>query len=107
MESPTRRVLARNLRRARRRRRISQQELARRSGIPVGAIGSFELERSFPSAERIDRLAAALGIEPFQLFLNETDASTDDKYVSMVSLADELRALIDGTIADTLKRHLQ
>lgn len=107
MESRTKRLLARNLRRARRRRRVSQQELAARSGVPVGAIGSFELQRSFPSAEKIDRLAAALGMEPFQLFLDEKDASTDDKYASMVTLADELRSRIDGTIADTLKRHLQ
>lgn len=107
MESRTKRLLARNLRRARRRRRVSQQELAARSGVPAGAIGSFELQRSFPSAEKIDRLAAALGMEPFQLFLDEKDASTDDKYASMVTLADELRSRIDGTIADTLKRHLQ
>jgi transcriptional regulator with XRE-family HTH domain len=86
---------------------MSQRQLAEYAGVPASFIGSVELGRAFPGAERLDRIAAALGLQPFQLFLDEDDASIQDRYESLAALADELRERVSGEIDAALRRHLR
>jgi transcriptional regulator with XRE-family HTH domain len=63
-----REILAFNMREKRRILGISQAKLARKAGISTHFIAMIELEKKFPSPEMLERLAAALEIDPPELF---------------------------------------
>ncbi|WP_461252436.1 helix-turn-helix domain-containing protein [Treponema sp. R8-4-B8] len=47
---------------------LTQENLAEKAGISTHYLAMVELARKFPSAKMIERLAAALEIEPHELF---------------------------------------
>jgi len=63
-----REVLAQNLKENRRRLGITQPELAERAGMSTQYLAMIEIARKFPTADILERLAAALGINPHELF---------------------------------------
>lgn len=71
--SPSRGTLARNLRRLRGERGLSQEALADLAGLHRTYIGSIERSERNVSLDNIDRLAASLGVTAPQL-LAEHDA---------------------------------
>ena len=60
-------VLAVNLRRARHDRKITQEELAARSGLSPRYVGAIERADVSPSVTVLGRIADALAIEPGEL----------------------------------------
>jgi transcriptional regulator with XRE-family HTH domain len=65
-------IVAQNVRSLRQGRRISQEKLAERSGLHRTYVGSIERAERNVSLENIDRLAAALEVQPVDL-LTESD----------------------------------
>ena len=63
-----RQILAQNLKENRRRLGITQPELAEKAGLSTHYLAMIEIAQKFPSADVLDRLAAALGINPNELF---------------------------------------
>ena len=63
-----REILAQNLREHRRKLGITQPELAERAGLSIHHIAMIEIGRRFPSPGVLDKLAAALDINPHELF---------------------------------------
>jgi transcriptional regulator with XRE-family HTH domain len=63
-----REILAKNLKENRRRLGISQEKLAEMADLSTQFVAMIELSRKFPSSETLERMAAALGIEPYELF---------------------------------------
>jgi len=61
-------ILAHNLKENRRRLGITQPELAERAGMSTQYLAMIEIARKFPTANILERLAAALGINPNELF---------------------------------------
>jgi transcriptional regulator with XRE-family HTH domain len=61
-------ILARNLKENRRRLGITQPELAERAGMSTQYLAMIEIARKFPTADILERLSAALGINPHELF---------------------------------------
>jgi transcriptional regulator with XRE-family HTH domain len=61
-------LLALNMKEKRRILGISQAKLARKAGTSTQYIAMIELEKKFPSPEMLERLAAALEIDPPELF---------------------------------------
>ena len=61
-------ILASNLKENRKKRGISQSKLAENAGISTQYIAMIELSRQFPTPEVLERIAAALGIEAYELF---------------------------------------
>ena len=57
-------VFARNLRRLRAERGISQEELAHRAGIDRSYISKIECETYAPSIDKIEQIAKVLKVEP-------------------------------------------
>ena len=47
---------------------ITQPELAERAGMSTQYLAMIEIARKFPTADILERLSAALGINPHQLF---------------------------------------
>lgn len=62
-------TLSHNTRTARTRLGYSQQELAERANLSTGHINDIEQSRKWLSADSLQRLADALGVEPFMLLL--------------------------------------
>jgi transcriptional regulator with XRE-family HTH domain len=60
-------TFARNLRRLRRARSLSQEELAALAGLNRNYVGMLEREEYAASIDVLERLAAALGVEPVEL----------------------------------------
>ena len=61
-------ILASNLKENRKKCGISQAKLAELAGISTQYIAMIELSRQFPTPEVLERIAAALGIEAYELF---------------------------------------
>jgi transcriptional regulator with XRE-family HTH domain len=61
-------ILAQNLKENRWRLGITQPELAERAGMSTQYLAMIEIARKFPTANILERLAAALGINPHELF---------------------------------------
>ena len=61
-------ILAGNLKENRQKCGFSQAKLAEKAEISIQYIAMIELSRQFPTPEVLERLAAALGIETYELF---------------------------------------
>ena len=61
-------VVARNLRRLRHSRQLSQEELADLAGINRNYVGMLEREEHAATLDMLEKLARALGTDPMALF---------------------------------------
>ena len=63
-----RQILAKNIKRLRENRAISQEELAFNAGISIPFLSDIERGNKWPSPETVAKIATALEIEVFELF---------------------------------------
>ena len=93
-------LLARNMKRCREILGISQMALAERVGCSTTLIGNIETRKRFPSAENLDRIAAALEIPPSELFAEESAAikAMKSKYEVREQLESKIRKAIDEAL---------
>ena len=61
-------IVARNIRRVRLERGLTQEELAARIRINRNYVGMIERQENSPTVDMLERIAKALGIEPARLF---------------------------------------
>jgi transcriptional regulator with XRE-family HTH domain len=64
-----REILAKNLRENRRKCGFSQEKLAEKAGISTQYLAMMEIARKFPASEVLERLAEAMDINVYELFL--------------------------------------
>ena len=64
-----REIFAQNLKINRRKCGFSQEKLAEKADVSTHYIAILEIARSFPTSEVLERIARALGIEIYELFL--------------------------------------
>jgi transcriptional regulator with XRE-family HTH domain len=96
-----RNILANNLKDYRRKSGVSQAKLAEKAGISTQYIAMIELSRQFPTPEVLDRIAAALGIETYQLF-----AVSPSPESAMERLHDTLTRNLERVVAEAVKQAL-
>ena len=63
-----RQIVAKNLKRLRREKGISQEELADKAEINRNYVGMIERSENAASVDMLEKLAEALGAEPTELF---------------------------------------
>ena len=63
-----REIVARNLRKLRRSRRLSQEELADRAGINRNYVGMLEREENAATVDMLEKLADVLDVDPIEFF---------------------------------------
>jgi transcriptional regulator with XRE-family HTH domain len=63
-----REVVGRNLRRLRRSRRLSQEELADQAGINRNYVGMLEREEHAATVDMLEKLADVLDVDPIEFF---------------------------------------
>ncbi|MDR3167900.1 MAG: helix-turn-helix transcriptional regulator [Treponema sp.] len=101
-----REVLAVNLKKNRRKKGLTQEKLAEQADMSLQYLALLELARKFPSGEMLERLAAALDVEPHELFSVET--SPEDALTllrqDIVSEMGQLAANIERLIGEAVKK---
>ena len=100
-------LLAQNMRRARKQLRISQMELAERCQLSPSYVGEIELERKYPSAESLQKIADGLHMRPYQLFLEQEDVGWDIlEGGDQTRFRRELKQKIDQALHETFRKYL-
>ena len=66
-----RELLAQNIKKYRKTRGFSQENLAEKAKISTTHIGMIEIGKKFPSVELLERIADSLGIDTPELFTTE------------------------------------
>jgi transcriptional regulator with XRE-family HTH domain len=94
-------IFANNLREYRRKHGLTQEKLAEMVDVSTHHIGMIELTRNFPTFDLIERIATALDIEIYELFVapNSTREELDQLRRDIVSE-------IKQTVADAVKEAL-
>jgi transcriptional regulator with XRE-family HTH domain len=64
-----REILAKNLRENRRKCGFSLEKLAEKAGISTQYLAMMEIARKFPASEVLERIAGAMDIKVYELFL--------------------------------------
>jgi transcriptional regulator with XRE-family HTH domain len=75
-----RQIFIRNLRRVRRGAGFSQMKLAEKCDTSTNYLGCIESGLKFPSIHMIEKLAKALNVQPYQLFLPEQNSVAKTPY---------------------------
>ena len=65
-----REIFAHNLKEKRRKRGFSQAKLAEMVNVSVHHIATIETARNYPTLDLVERMANALNIEIYELFIN-------------------------------------
>jgi transcriptional regulator with XRE-family HTH domain len=92
-------VLARNLKLNRLKLGLTQEKLAERADISTHYLAMVELAKKFPSAGMLERLAAALEVEPAELFYIPSLAEN-----ALERLEAVVAANIDQVVAEAVER---
>jgi len=96
-------VLAKNLKINRMKQGLTQEKLAEKAGISTHYLAMIELGRKFPSAEMMERLAAALEIEGPQLF-NVLDLDDNALKRFQESVIAEIKRTVSISIKDSFEK---
>ena len=67
-----------NMKKYRKLRRISQMKLAEMLDTSTSYIGEIEINKRVPSMDMVERIANALNIEPYKLFIDDRKRESSD-----------------------------
>lgn len=73
-----REVVARNLRRLRRARGMSQEKRSLEAGFYRTYVGLLEREKHSPTVDALDELANVLGVNPMAFFARDLDRTNEE-----------------------------
>jgi len=102
-------ILARNLKDHRKRLGITQSELAERAGLSTQYLGMIEVARNFPTADVLERLAAALGIKSNELFSvsDSPEIAMEQLQKAIINVLDKRLDNLDQTIEYALDKAIE
>ncbi len=86
---------------------MTQEQFSERCGLSAGYIGEIEQGKKFPSAVALDRIVDALGVQPFQLFLEEEQWEVRDRLDSITSMYEDVRQGFTEVLNEALRNHLR
>lgn len=93
-----------NIKRIRKEKGITQEQLAEACNTATSYIGLMEIYKNIPKLSTIERIATALGIEPQVLFQKETlDADKENKISKIKS---DVITSVEKELLRSLKQNL-
>ncbi|MDR2717818.1 MAG: helix-turn-helix domain-containing protein [Treponema sp.] len=103
-----------NMKKYRKKRLFSQEKLAEMLNTSTSYIGEIEINRKIPSMDMVEKIANALNVEPFRLFLDDKDRNNGvmilaENYIECLStrerqdLSKRLISLISNDIEQILQ----
>ena len=90
-------VFVQNLRKYRRKSGLTQAQLAEKVNVSTHHIGMIELSRDNPTLELLERIAEALNIKTYELFMDILSPNEDLELLRQEIRAD-MRQLLDETL---------
>ena len=80
-------VFAFNMKKYRKKSKLSQMKLAEKLNTSTSYIGEIEIKQKVPSMEMVEKIAGALGVEPYRLFVDNKCRyeSIADNYLERLS----------------------
>ena len=97
-------VFVQNLRKYRRKSGLTQAQLAEKVNVSTHHIGMIELSRNNPTLELVERIAEALNIKTYELFMDILSPNADLEQLRQEIKAD-MRQLLDETLEKALNLH--
>ena len=88
-------VLAYNIKKCRKTKGLTQEQLAEKAQTSTNYLGSIETGKKYPSPQMMDKLAKALDIKPLELFKKESP--------NIQSIKRSLEEKIQEVLNDVLK----
>lgn len=96
-------IFAKNLRENRRKCGFSQEKLAENAGISTQYLAMMEIARKFPTSEVLERIAKAMDIKVYELFLID-HSPREELELLRQGIINEIRQTIITLMEQTLKR---
>ena len=102
-------VLSSNIKTLRKENHISQEQLSALTGISVRHISQIECAVSYPSSEKVEAIAKALGVPAYKLFIPEEVNIGDlkESYISKAVLRRELDMIIEQALGNAMEKQGQ
>lgn len=91
-------TLSANMKSARKKLGLSQEKLAEKAGISVQMVNDIEGSRRWPSEKTLSKLADALSVEVYALFVPTVTSGNDTIHILKKNIAEELKLAIENTI---------
>jgi transcriptional regulator with XRE-family HTH domain len=101
-------ILAENLKKNRRLKGLSQEQLAEKADVSSHYVAMVETCKTFPKPEMLERFAITLDIEPYQLFAVENDPNDPNERLyekivtEMKHMALDIKQSIKETVRETI-----
>jgi len=97
-------ILAENLKKNRRLRGLTQEQLAEKADVSSHYVAMVETRKTFPKPEMLERFAKTLGIEPYQLFAVENDLNDQNErlYKKIVTEMKHIALDIKQSVKETI-----
>jgi HTH-type transcriptional regulator, cell division transcriptional repressor len=101
-------VLAENLKKTRRLRGLTQEQLAEKADVSSHYVAMVETCKTFPKPEMLEQFAKTLGIEPHQLFTVENDLNESNEHLykkivaEMKNMAIDIKQIVKETVSETI-----
>jgi DNA-binding XRE family transcriptional regulator len=94
-------IFACNLKTNRQKCGLTQAKLAEKVGVSTHHIAMIEIARHYPTMELVERIAATLGIEVYELFIAKPSPEN-----AMERLHDTLVCNIEKIVAEAIEKNL-
>lgn len=78
--------LGKNLNKIRTEKNLTMKEVEARAGLQGGNISRIEKGKQWVNEQNLYRIADALGVKPFELFIDDEEKQHDDRYVTFKQL---------------------
>ena len=101
--TPLREIFAKNLRENRRKCGFSQEKLAEKAGISTQYLAMMEIARKFPTSEVLERLATAVNINVYELFLID-HSPREELELLRNDIISEMKLTFGNIVEQALKR---
>jgi transcriptional regulator with XRE-family HTH domain len=97
-----------NLKKFRKQKQFSQMKLAEHCNTAASYIGEIEIGRKFPSIDMIEHIAAALDVEAYRFFVDDSaiDAHNEKAAAYFASLSPEVQQELIGGLMDLINSGL-
>jgi len=94
-------IFVQNLRKYRRKKGLSQAQLAEKVNVSTHHIGMIELSRNNPTLELVERIAEALNIKIYELFIDPLSPKEDFVLLRQM-IKEDMKLLLDETLEKAL-----
>jgi transcriptional regulator with XRE-family HTH domain len=94
-------IFVQNLRKYRRKCGLTQAQLAEKVNVSTHHIGMIELSRNNPTLELVERIAEALNVKTYELFIDPLSPNVEFERLRL-GIKDDIRQLLDETLEKAL-----